>query len=64
VQLPYVHIELVEGILVKDVDATISVHEDLRHPRVLNDRSYHQRELAYLNHPVQMISSIVGNWSF
>ena len=45
-QLPYVHIELVEGILVKDVDVTTSVHEDLRHPLVLNDRSYHQRESA------------------
>ena len=40
-QLPYIHIELVEGILVKDVDATSSVHEDLRHPHVLDDRSYH-----------------------
>ena len=40
-QLPYVHVELVEGILVKDVDATAFVHEDLCHLRVLDDRSYH-----------------------
>ena len=63
-QLPYVHVELVEGILVKDVNATASVHEDLHHHRVLVDRSYYQRELARLNHPVQMISSIIGNWPF
>ena len=63
-QLPYVHVELVEGILVKDVDATASIHEDLRHTHVLDDRSYHQMESARLNHPVWMISSIVGNWSF
>ena len=43
-QLPYVHVDLVESILVKDVDAAASVHEDLGHPRVLDDRSYHQRE--------------------
>ena len=40
-QLPYVHVELVEGILVKDVDATASVYEDLCHPHVLDDHSYH-----------------------
>jgi hypothetical protein len=53
-QLPYIHVELVEGILVQDVDATASVHEVL----------YHQRELACLNHLVQMISSIISHWPF
>ena len=49
VQLPYVHVELAESILIKDVDVVASVHEDLRHPHVLDDHSYHQRELAHLN---------------
>ena len=40
-KLPYVHVELLKGILVKDVDATAFLHEDLRHLRVLDDRSYH-----------------------
>ena len=63
-QLPYVHVELVKGIFIKDVGATASIHEDLRHPHVLDDRSYHQRELARLNHLVQMIGLIIGNWPF
>jgi hypothetical protein len=63
-QLPYVHVELIEGILVKDVDATASVHEDLRDPRVLGDHSHYQRESTHLNLPIQMIGSIVSNWSF
>ena len=40
-QLPYVHVELVESILVKDVDAAASVHEDLRHPHSFDDCSHH-----------------------
>ena len=57
-QLPYVHVELVEGILVKDVDATTSIHEDLRHAYVLDDRSYHKRESAHHNHLVWMAGTV------
>ena len=51
-QLPDVHVELVDGILVKDVNATASIHEDLRHPNILDDCRHHQWESSCLNHLV------------
>jgi len=61
-QLPYIHIKLVEGILVKDVDATIHVYEDLCHPHSLNKCADHQVESSCFNYPIKMIGAIKGDW--
>jgi hypothetical protein len=48
-------------VRVEDVEASASVHQDLREPRVPDDQVDHQRVLARVGDAVQVILAAEGD---